>query len=143
MMVRPVFLNEILGKNNGKFEPQYDIISGDGEVVAENTMLRLKNPILAEGTPLNSVNLTNLYDFDNMESMRGNRKTTVFNDDGSIAETIMEIGSNMVNARRETTFPTVNTVRVITTVFADNGVDVLRQTTVDTAVGANIVESVT
>jgi len=127
--------------NEGRFEPQYDIISGN-EVVAENITLKLKNPITEEGTPLNSVNLTNLYDFDNMESMSGHRKTVTFNANGSITETIAAAGTGVVNARRETAFPSATLIRVATTIFADNGVDVLRQTTVNTTMGAQIVEEV-
>jgi hypothetical protein len=141
MMIRPVFRNEIVSSVNGSFEPQYDIVSG-GTVRMENAVLRFKNPISQEGTKLNAVNLTNLFDFDNMESMRGHRKTTQFNANGSITETITATGSSVVNARRETSFPSASAIRVVTTVFADNGVDVLRQTTVNTAVEGSITETV-
>jgi len=141
-MIRPVFKNEIIGKNEGGFEPQYDIIGGDGEVLAQNAQLRLKNPIMTEGTPLNSVNLTNMFDFDNMESMRGHKKSVRVDDDGSIIEEISAIGLDIVNARRVTEFPNAETIKVTTTVYGDDGVDVLRQTIVNTILGDEVLETV-
>ena len=140
MMVRPIFANEVLGANNGSFDPQYDVVSG-GEVVAENAVLRLKNPVTTEGTPLNAANLNNMFDFDNFESMRGHRKTTT-RTSTAVTETITPIGSNVVNARRVTTFPAADRIRVETTIFAANGGTVIRRTTVNTTVGATVTEEV-
>jgi len=141
-MIRPVFIDERLAEHNGSNEPQYDIVSG-GNVVVRDAVLRLRNSITTQGTLFNGVNITNLYDFDNMDSMRGFRKVVVFNVDGSITENVTAIGFDVVVARRETSFPNAEVVRVETTVFADNGVDVLRRTTVDSVMsGGGIVEEV-
>jgi hypothetical protein len=140
-MIRPIFTDEIIGTHNGSLEPQYDISSG-GTVQVANAAFRLLNPVTMQGTPLNSTNMNNLFDFDNVESMCGHRKTTIFNANGSITETITRIGSSVVNARRETTFPNAATIRVVTTVFADNGTTVLRQTTNNISTGASITEDV-
>ena len=132
-MARPIFGNEILETHNGSNEPQYDITHGGGTIA--NAILTLKNAISQSGTPINADNMNNLFDFDNLDSMRGNISETILNSNGTITENI-SIGSVIV-ATRLTEFPTASTIRETTTVYDDTGTITLRRTIINTTVASN------
>ena len=69
---------------------------------------------------------------DNMVELKGCSKTTVFNQDGSISESIIKTvgGANVVE--RETVFNPDGSITVTTTVYDDDGVTVLKQAEVTT-----------
>lgn len=131
-MARPVWKNEIIGDINGDFDPRYDI-AVDGEIVLEGAKLKLRNPITTEGTNHNADNMNNLFDIDNMDSMKANTKQTVFNADGSITEEIRDKSTNVLNAARVTTFPANGNIVETTTVYTDDGKFILRQTVITTS----------
>lgn len=139
-MARPIFRNEVIGKVGGSYEPQYNIAAENGNLTGAK--LSLINPITTAGTPQNADNMNNLFDMDNMDSMKDNRKTTIFNPDGSITEQVKAEGSDIVNATRQTSFPTPTSVAETTTIYSDDGETVLRQTTITTSFGNNITEVV-
>lgn len=139
-MARPIFRNEVIGKVGESYEPQYNIAAENGNLTGAK--ISLINPITTAGTPQNADNMNNLFDMDNMDSMKGNVKATVFNADGSITEEIRAEGSDIVNARRETSYPMPATVVEKTTIYSDDGKTVLRQTTVTTTFGTSIKEEV-
>ena len=124
MMRRPIFQNEILSSINEDNEPRYELIHmGDGTV-----KLRLANEIATHGTPHSADNMNNMFDFENLESMKGNNKETSFSNDGNIIEEIKSVASGVVNAQRVTTFQN-GEILVETTIFNDAGTDVIRATT--------------
>jgi len=120
-MKRPVFQEEILGEINGSNEPQYEIKGS-----MENATLKLQNPITQEGTPFNAINLNNLFNFDNLPSMRGGTQITRFPTQQSIVETIEH--DNIVNAIRATNV-TSEQVISIETILSNCGTKIVRQTT--------------
>jgi hypothetical protein len=81
--------------------------------------------------------MNNLFDIDNMDSMKGNTRTTTFNTNGSITEEIRDSVTNVLNARRLTTFPASGNVVETTTIYADDGKSVVRVTTVTTSFPTN------
>jgi hypothetical protein len=129
--MRPVWQNEVIGDICGDFDPQYDI-SVDGTVLHENAKLTLKNPIATYGTRHSADNMNNLFDMDNMDSMRGHYRTTVFNADGSITEEIKNSITNVRNALRVTTFPAGGFLET-TTIFTDDGQFIVRETAIATS----------
>ncbi len=131
-MARPVWRNEVIGDVGGDFDPQYDL-SVNGEVVFQNAKLTLKNPVTTAGTRHNADNMNNLFDIDNMDSMKGHTRQTIFNADGSITEEIRDSAANILNAKRVTTFPANGSVVATTTVYTDDGVGILRQSAITTS----------
>lgn len=125
-MARPIFINETLGSINESTVPQYTITHSDG--VLDNAILALKNPITVQGTPQNADNMNNLFNFDNLESMRGNTRITIFNADGSVTENIKNTSTGIINAIRTTSFSGTTIIEVVT-IYDDSGTIVLRQTT--------------
>lgn len=52
--------DEVLSKaldTDSEIIPRYDLVGPDGTIIAENVQLILKNPVVAQGTPLNKQNL--------------------------------------------------------------------------------------
>lgn len=126
-MIRPIFISEIIGDIEGDFKPRYDI-SPVGHI-------DLKNPVIVQGTPVNADTLNNLFDMDNLDSMAGNLKDTIFNPDGSITENIREHEGIAVNATKTTKFLATGEVEETTIVYNNAGEVVLRKTTVKTKFG--------
>jgi hypothetical protein len=126
--MRPVFVNETLGHIDGDYAPRYDI-EYDGGVI-NGAKLTLANEIVAPGTTHNAAVMNNLFDFDNLASMRGNRLTTQ-SVGSSVVETIKDSVSNVTNASRVATF-VGNQVTEVTTIYSDDGSQTLRRTTVTT-----------
>ena len=134
-MRRPIFVNEIIGRVGSDNEPRYNMTENSDSTVK----FALANPVQTPGTPINADNMNNLFDFDNLASMQGNTKTTTFSGD-TITEEIVSSGA--VNASRVTTIGAGAIVEV-TSVFSDDGVSLLRRTTVVTRFsGAGIIEEV-
>jgi hypothetical protein len=77
--------------------------------------------------------MNNLFDFDNLASMRGNKLTTSVSG-GTVTETIRDTVTDIANAVRVTTF-TSDRVAEQTTIYDDNGTTILRRTTVTTTFG--------
>lgn len=128
-MIRPIFKNEIIGDIEGDFKPQYDI-SPQGHI-------ELKNPITVQGTPVNADTLNNLFNMDNLDSMAGNFKDTIFNADGSITENIREHEGVAINATKTTKFLATGEVEETTIVYDDVGEVILRQTSITTRFNAD------
>ncbi len=132
--MRPIFKNEVLAAVNGNYNAVYDISHSGG--VLTNAKISLKNGITTPGTPHNADNMNNLFDFDNLDSMRGNTRITVFNANGSTTESIKNTSTGIVNAKRETSFPNDTIVEVVT-VYDDSGAIVLRRSTKTTTFNAD------
>ena len=134
-MARPVWTNEIIGDIDDDYDPQFDI-EVNGTTVLSGAKIKLKNAITQEGTRHNADNMNNMFDFDNMDAMRSNKKDTIFNSNGSITEEIRNISSNILNAKRVTTFSN-NNINEVTTIYTDDGLHVLRSTAVSTTIEPN------
>lgn len=86
--------------------------NGDGTV----TLTRANGNVLEEGTPLNSENLNAMQDFvfttvnemitywEDYSHMLGHDVNTVFNANGSITETIINVGNSQQLAQKDTVF---------------------------------------
>ena len=72
------------------------------------------------------------FNFDNLAELPGTNRETVFNVDGSITETIKKTSSNANVAKRETVFLGNGDIQATTTVYDDDGVGTLRQSTITT-----------
>ena len=134
-MARPVWQNEVIQQYKGSFDPQYKIQHAGGTI--EEAKLTLMNPITTEGTPHNADNMNNLFDMDNMDSMKGNIRKVVFNADGSITEEIRDKVTNILNASRVTTFPDSSSIKETSKIYTNDGLYVLRETTITTRFNAD------
>ncbi len=127
-MPRPIFSNEIIGPINGSNDPQYEITGG-----LNCAKIKLLNPIIQEGTPVNSNNLNLLYNFDNLEGQPGFIKETPVPDGtGNLTTSIVNAETSKLAAKRITTFNADGSITKTTFVYADDGITVLRRSVVTT-----------
>lgn len=72
------------------------------------------------------------FDFDNISELKGAKKTTAFLSDGNIEESIVLTGNNRKIATRKTEFLSDGRIRVNIKVYKENGVTILKESTVVT-----------
>lgn len=80
------------------------------------------------------------FDFDNLAELTGTTRTTVFNSDTLITETIKTTNGSKLVATRATTFNANGTITVVITILEDDGATVMKQATTTTTFGTNITE---
>ena len=83
------------------------------------------------------ITLLQSFSFDNLAELKGCSKSTVFNSDGSIFESIVKTYSGANVATRETVFNPDGSITVTTTVYDDDGQTILKQATVTTVFNAD------
>lgn len=79
-----------------------------------------------------NIALLKTFDFDNIAELSGAKRTTVFNGDGSISESILLVSNSRKIADRNTVFNGDGTISVNVKVYKEDGVSVLRQSTTTT-----------
>lgn len=88
------------------------------------------------------ITLLQSFSFDNLAELKGCSKTTVFNQDGSISESIIKTVGGAKVADRDTVFNANGSITVTTTVYEDNGQTVMKQATVTTEFDGDIISEV-
>jgi len=119
-MSRPFFVDEIIGAIDGDFEPRYSI--------SEEGRLRLLNPIIVEGTPINANNMNNLFYFYNLIGVGNSKYATSGFGTKTITETIKDRTTNNLIAKNFSVGSEDNTNWIIVeTLFYENGIDIMRE----------------
>lgn len=83
------------------------------------------------------ITLLQTFNFDNLAELKGCSKSTTFNPDGSISESIVKTVGGANVATRETVFNADGSITVTTTVYDDDGQTVMKQATVTTVFNAD------
>lgn len=83
------------------------------------------------------ITLLQSFSFDNLAELKGCTRSTVFNSDGSIFESIVKTYSGANVATRETVFNPDGSITMTTTVYDDDGQTILKQATVTTVFNAD------
>jgi hypothetical protein len=112
------------------------------QMIAQQNSFNAQSSTIEEWYTSIQADITRLrgFNFDNLAELTGTTRTTVFNSDTLITETIKTTNGSKLVATRATTFNANGTITVVITILEDDGATVMKQATTTTTFGTNITE---